>query len=80
MPHSSIQDANLSLLPALTNKPLSPEMKARGAREGEREGEADGAEACEEGVEEEGVRKRGREENDFAALLADLVQSLWRSD
>lgn len=36
--------------------------------EGESEREADGAEACEEEEEERG--------SDFAALLADLVQSL----
>lgn len=67
MPHSSIQNGNLSLLRALTNRPLSPEMKARGERARSRWGR--------------GMRGGGkREESDFAALLADLVQSLWCSD
>lgn len=43
VPHFSIQDASLSLLPALTNRPLSPEMKAKEERG------ADGAEACKRG-------------------------------
>lgn len=79
VPHSSTQDANLSPPPALTNRPLSPEMKARGVereRGRQREREADGAEAWEEG--EEGEEGEGGE--DFAALLADLVQSLWCSN
>lgn len=37
VPHSSIQEANLSLLPVLTNRPLSAEMKARGESEREKQ-------------------------------------------
>lgn len=66
------QDANLSPLPALTNSPLSPEMKVSGERKRERE----------RGRWGRGMARRGgeKEEHDFAALLADLVQSSWCCD